>query len=349
MPKNVRWVDKHLETDPPKRPKKLTATRFASVLGLNPWSSPFEIWCAVTHTYEKPFEDTKYTLAGKAIEPKQIQYMRTMYQMDNLKSPTDLYGENYFDETRGDFFGDKRILGGMWDSVLTDESGNVTTVLEFKTTSRIEDWKDDIPEYYALQAALYAFLLGIEDVIMICSALEAKDYDAPEKFTPTVSNTFTKRFRLHERYPRFEDKVRYAIDWWKTFVETGVSPNFDEKKDAEILTALRTTYVDVQSEDDLTALLKEADDLKEEIERYEAGIKDKYDRMKVLGEAIKEAAKTRFTPGDKYVELKSSKYIWKMTKSVTTKLDEKRLKIDGLYDKYAVSQESYRMTTSRTE
>lgn len=347
MSKDIKWVESHIEVAPPKRPKKLTATRFASVLDLNPWSTPFEIWCAVTRTYEKPFEDTKYTVAGKTIEPKQIAYMRQSYQMDNLMTPTDMYGKDYFSTTMGDFFGDTPILGGMWDSLLVDEDKKPETVLEFKTTSRIEDWKNDIPEYYALQAALYAFLLGIENVVMICSALEPKDYDHPEDFVPTVANTFTRMFKLHERYPDFEAKCRYVVEWWNTYVETGISPNYDEKKDAEILTALRTVSVDAGA--DLKALLKEADSLKDEIDAEESKLKQKKDRLKALTDRFKAEALSRFGADDKYVTLEGEHYRWKMTKYVTCKLDEKRLKADGLYDRYATSDTSYKMTSTKIE
>lgn len=114
----MKWVDKHIEIDPPKRTKKITGTRFATILGLNPWATDFEIWCAVTKTYEEPFEDTIYTLAGKAIEPKQIAYMKKSYGMDNLRTPTDVFGESYFKTTHGDFYHENRVLGGMWDALL---------------------------------------------------------------------------------------------------------------------------------------------------------------------------------------------------------------------------------------
>ena len=57
---------------PPKRVRKLTGTRFASVLGLNRWNTPFQTWCEITGAYREPFEETIYTRAGKAIEPLQI-------------------------------------------------------------------------------------------------------------------------------------------------------------------------------------------------------------------------------------------------------------------------------------
>ncbi len=44
----MEWLDGNkIQIIPPKRPKKLTGTRFATILGLNPWSTPFEIWCEV--------------------------------------------------------------------------------------------------------------------------------------------------------------------------------------------------------------------------------------------------------------------------------------------------------------
>lgn len=158
----MEWLDNKIQIVPPKRPKKLTATRFATILGLNPWSTPFEVWCEITRTYQKPFEDTIYTVAGKTIEPKQAEYMKNTYFMSNLVTPTDIYGENYFQKTFGDFFSDTPVLGGMWDYLLHGKDGKPVTVLEMKTSKRVEDWAEDIPEYYALQAALYAFLLGVD-------------------------------------------------------------------------------------------------------------------------------------------------------------------------------------------
>ena len=196
----MQWLDnKTTLIDPPKRPKKLTGTRFATILGLNPWSTDFEVWCEITRTYQKPFEDTIYTLAGKAIEPKQAEYMKKSMFMTNLITPTDVYGENYFNKTYGDFFKDKKIFGGMWDYLLFDENAKPITVLEMKTTKRAEDWEEDIPEYYALQAALYAYLLGIDEVIMVCSFLSAKDYEKPDEFIPSINNTITRQFKLSER------------------------------------------------------------------------------------------------------------------------------------------------------
>lgn len=342
----MEWLDGNkIQIIPPKRPKKLTGTRFATILGLNPWSTPFEIWCEVTRTYQKPFEDTIYTIAGKTIEPKQAEYMKQTYFMSNLVTPTDIWGKDYFHQTYGDFFKESPVLGGMWDYLLYGKDGKPTTVLEMKTSKRVEDWKDDIPEYYALQAALYAYLLGVDEVIMVASFLEPKDYDAPEKFVCSGENTITRPFKVSERYPDFEKKyVKPALKWWKEYVESGISPAFDERKDAEILKALRTN--NLSPETDMAALVKEAEDLKDTMERILAheGIPDMEKRYKVVTDMIKKVAIAQFRDGDKKVSIAGSAYNWEVSRTSTTKIDKDAMKADGILAKYTTTEDSYRIS-----
>ena len=335
------WNDTTIIVDPPKKPKKITGTRFATVLGLNPWSTPFEIWCAVTKTYEKPFEDTIYTIAGKTIEPKQAEYMKKAYAMTNLVTPTDIYGEDYFKKTWGDFFRDVDIFGGLWDYLLY-ENGKPTTVLEMKTTKRSEDWANGVPEYYALQAALYAYLLGVDDVIMVCSFLEAKDYEHPENFVPSARNTIALDFKVSERYPDFSEKIAWVTQWWNDHVLTGVSPEFDEKKDAEILKALRTN--NLTPDTDMDALIAEAETLKAEVDKATAALADKEKRLKEIGEIIKEHAVSQFRDGDNKVEVKGKTYTWTIARSETTTIDKDAMKADGVLDKYQKKSTQFRMT-----
>lgn len=340
----MEWLDGNkIQIIPPKRPKKLTGTRFATILGLNPWSTPFEIWCEVTRTYQKPFEDTIYTIAGKTIEPKQAEYMKQTYFMSNLVTPTDIWGKDYFRQTYGDFFRESPVLGGMWDYLLYGKDGKPTTVLEMKTSKRVEDWKDDIPEYYALQAALYAYLLGVDEVIMVASFLEPKDYDAPEKFVCSGENTITRPFKVSERYPDFEKKyVKPALKWWKDYVESGISPAFDERKDAEILKALRTN--NLSPETDMAALVKEAEDLKAKLDAHAAEVAEDEKRYKVLTDMIKKAAIAQFRDGVKKVSIAGSAYNWEVSRTSTTKIDKDAMKADGILAKYTTTEDSYRIS-----
>lgn len=344
----MEWLEGNkIKVVPPKRPKKLTATRFATVLGLNPWSTPFEVWCEITRTYQKPFEETIYTAAGKTIEPKQAQFMKKSYFMTNIVTPTDIYGEDYFNRTYGDFFKDEPIFGGMWDYLLFDEDKKPVTVLEMKTTKRAEDWAKDIPEYYALQAALYAYLLGVDDVIMVASFLSDKDYKDPSQFIPSAKNTITVSFKVSERYPEFKKLVKKAEKWWKDHVETGISPAFDEKADAEILKELRTNTLNPES--DIEALLREGEELKAEIDRLSAPIEPLEKRLKVVTDIIKQHALAQFRDGDKKVSIRGEKYEWNVSRSETSEIDKDGLKADGLLAKYTRAKVSYRITTKAIE
>ena len=337
----MKWIDGHLEVAPPKKPLKITGTRFAAILGFNKWSTPFKCWCEITRTYKEPFVDTIYTAAGKVIEPKQAEYMKTSYAMYNLKTPTDIFGEDYFKKTRGDFFGDVPVFGGMWDYLLQDDKP--TAVLEMKTTKRSEDWADDIPEYYALQAALYAYLLGVDDVIMVASFLDTKDYEHPENFVPSASNTITVEFKVSQRYPDFHRMVAKAQAWWNTHVVTGISPDYDEKKDADILKALRTN--ELPADTNIDALIAEAEGLKAELEAVYASVADKEKQLKVVTEQIKKHLTTAFTPHAIAVEHKGGKYVWSVSKTTSSEIDKDAMQADGVLQKYLKLKETFRMTT----
>jgi predicted phage-related endonuclease len=342
---DIQWNDDcTISIDPPKRPKKLTGTRFASVLGMNRWNTPFQIWCDITKTVVIPFEDTKYTLAGKAIEPKQIEYMRESYGMDNLVDPTQEFGEDYFSKTYGNFF-DHEVLGGMWDSLLKDEGGNVEGVLEFKTTSRPQDWLNDDgevdpPEYYALQAALYAYLLDCDYVVMVVTFLTDKDYEHPEEFVPNAENTQPYEFNVSERYPNFEEEyVKPALAWWERHVETGNSPEFDEKKDADYLKVLRNVSLNPNS--DIDELLKELRECQKRIDVAEATVKEDAKRVKVIKEQLKKYALENIGEEDT-LTIEGSGVTCKLTRTVAVKINEDAMRDDGIFDKYAEETESTR-------
>lgn len=331
-----------IKIEPPKKPKKITATRFATILGLNAWNTPFSAWCEITRTYEDPFVESKYTAAGKVIEPKVIAYLQNVMFMD-IKSPTDVYGKDYFKQTWGDFFHECEALGGMWDALGDDY------VVEIKTTKRVEDWADDVPIYYKLQACLYAWLLGFDKVIVTVSFLNDSDYEHPEDYQPSYSNTKVYEIIVSEAFPAFEeDYVKPALDFWTENVLTGISPEFDEKKDADILKELRKNTLEVDDKE-FNKILKEADKLQSSIDLAEAKIKDKKDRLKKLNDKAKEFMCKQFRNGDNKVECKGSKYTWTLAKSVRTSVDTAKLQAEGLYSKYTKSSEVLTLKKSLIE
>jgi predicted phage-related endonuclease len=360
--KTVNWQDRHIEVTPPKKPKKITGTHLPNVLGINPFSTPFETWCRCTRTFEIPFEGNKYTNAGQIIEPKVFDFLRTsMGYGDRVVTPEDIYGKDHFKKTWGDFYPDTAIYGGMWDALIKDDNGNTEYVVEIKTVqvdgrsgSLEERWKDGkAPDYQALQASLYAYLLGVDKVLMVAVALEDNkgDYEHPEQVIPSFanSNVYIDEFKVYERYPNFDMYIAKATQWWYDYVLTGISPDFDEKKDAEILKALRTNTVEVT---DLTfnKLVEQAETLKLEIDQIKSSITAKEKELKTILDEIKKRAFMEFREGDTKVSFKGQSFEWVLSKSESTELDTESLVQDmgeEFMNKYTKQKTSYRLTTSK--
>lgn len=241
---NIKWRDdRRIEATDNKKHKKITGTRLPKVLDLIPKYSPFVMWCAMMHVYEEPFKETKWTHAGEVIEPKQFEYVKKVLsdKGNTFVSPTDKYGEGFKEKNGCDFFGCFERFGGMWDYLL-ERNGKTTMVFEMKTTGIRNkfQWESQIPKEYVLQAALYAWMLGVDQLCMVCSFLEEKDYATPEKYECNKFNTIIRQMKISEALPDFEKKyIIPAMEWWDKFIETGISPKYDETRDKDVLEKIR--------------------------------------------------------------------------------------------------------------
>lgn len=355
---SIIWENDRIKVPPPQKPKKITGTHFAEVLGASPWATPFEAWCRCTRTYERPFEGNKYTEAGKIIEPKATAFLRSgMGYGSRVIVPEQIYGKNFFRATCGDFFADRsRIFGGMWDALIGDDPAYPEYVVEIKTVlvdghggNLDERWKDGkAPDYQALQASLYAYLLGCDRVMMVAVALREDngDYDRPDLVTPSFANNnvYIDEFGIYERYPRLESYVAKARRWWRDHVVTGISPEFDSRRDAELLAVLKTNCV--TPEPDIRALTAEAEKLKDEIDAAMASVKGSSDRLKEITGQIGAYAATQMRDGDSKVQIKGDRYIFTLTKITSSEIDREALRKAGLYNLYSKSKTTYRLTQS---
>lgn len=335
----------------PKKIKKITGTRFAAILGLNPWSSPFEAWCDMTGTYKIPFEDTQYTLAGKEIEPKVIAYLDKKYYYGKrlLKDPDEWFGKTK-EQLRFDHFPEEKIFGGMWDA-RTEK-----TVYELKTSKRVEDWFKGgmfvAPEYYKLQGALYAYLMGLDDFRLVLTILEDKDYADPAGFIPTPKNTVIKKYSLQAEYPNFEDTLNYCLKWYEEHIITPFSPVWDDKKDAEIIKALTTAQLTPENTDGqvdpIAVLLAEIEPLQVRVDAAKASIKDDEKALDALKEQLKPEMQARMKDSDKKIVLPGSRYTFELSRTPAG-IDTDRLKADGLYDQYRKKGYTYKLNAKIME
>jgi hypothetical protein len=341
----------------PKKIKKITGTRFAAILGLNPWSSPFEVWCDMTGTYKIPFEDSKYTIAGKAIEPKVITYLNKTYHFGNetkhdLKDPDEYFGKTK-EQMHFDHFPENKVFGGMWDAKTKD------IVYELKTTKRVEDWyttgKCDAPIYYKMQAALYAYLLGIDRFRMVLTTVVETDYEHPEDFVPTAENTTVLNYRVSTEFPHFENYIQTCEEWLAKYIYSP-DPNSPEwtagRNDIAIIKALTTAHTAPKEDSDsqsnrITEIMEEIEPLQSEVDAAAGLIADKEKRLKKLKEQLKPELQKQMKSSDEKIVVDGFKYSFEMSRSAATGVDTDQLRADGLYDTYKKSGFTLKLAINR--
>lgn len=287
---------KRIIIDPPKRTKKITGHRFPSVLELNKYQTPFGAWCEITGLATLPFEDNKFTLAGKAIEPKQIEYAKGKFP--NVKSTEEYYGNNFAEYRYSNFKDLGRIFDGVRDFVSTKNDGTtITMVGECKTSSKPQDWaNNNVPIDYLCQGMLYAYLDKLDRILYVASFLQPMDYNNPELYEVTDENTKLTVKKLNEcflplptgEYGTIELAIEYCEEWWKDYVESGISPEFDEVRDKEYLDIIRKSKPTNDALlddvcDEAVKLAREIKDLK-----ISSGLDAKEKELKVLETSIKE-------------------------------------------------------------
>ena len=329
----------HVKLEKVGKVKKVTGTRFASILDLNTWNTPFQTWCDMTKLYKEPFEDTIYTIAGKVIEPIIIKYLNDEVYKGRVIDPQDYFGKDYA-KMRFDFYPHEPLFGGMWDAlVINTKTGAPRAVIEIKTTKRAEDWQNDVPLYYKMQAMLYAKLLNIKQFIFAVAFLEDKDYENPSAFIASEETVKVLPFDLSA-----DDILPYmdrAIDWYQDHIVGLISPSFDEKKDADVLKELRTNrVVATESIEDYLATI---DEVKPILEANDIVMKEYTERLKVAEDGLKKELESRFTDQDNTVAIKTSLYEFKVNRSIKDEqvFDEKRFKKEhpDLYEQYIKTEQ----------
>ena len=140
--------------------------------------------------------------------------------------------------------------------------------------------------------------------------------------------------------------MEFVETWWQTYVESGISPDFDEKKDVEILKALRTNTLNPDT--DITELVKRAETLRTVLDEATKSLAESEKELKNITEQIKAYAQGQFREGDNKVEIKGSKLMFTLSKSVGSKFDDKAFKEANPeeYAKYLKPTETLRLTTS---
>lgn len=238
--------------------KKITGSRMASVLGINPYNSPSKTWAIMVGIYKEEMSDF-YTKPGQVIEPLIFDYV--------IKK-TKLNYKNYDPfKIKWDVFQDNEIFGGIPDGEPVNEYGdldysNNNPMLEIKTTSldkfqfikegnsfqvKIQNnlpvvktpneglikWFNgnqiNIPIEYAIQLSLYMYLRGTEKGIFAVAFLHPEDYIKPEKFDINNRKIYLADFSYDKK--EFTKYYEYSKNWYNTYIKQGYSPLLEPNDD----------------------------------------------------------------------------------------------------------------------
>lgn len=242
--------------------KKITGSRFSSVVGFNEYTTPFKTWCIMTGLYTEQMDEIM-SRAGTIIEPKIKSVVEKMLDVSYMQYEPQKVGFDIFKENK--------IFGGIPDGEPIVNNiinyDNEKRMLEIKTTSidsflykkvdnlfvlqkdennhpiiksygtKREKWFDDnqnvkVPVEYEFQLSLYCYLRGISKGIFAICFLETNDYINPEQCN--VYEREIQLVNLDVNIDKFKQFVTMAENWYHDYIETGISPKLT-KDDLEFI------------------------------------------------------------------------------------------------------------------
>jgi hypothetical protein len=124
---------------------------------------------------------------------------------------------------------------------------------------------------------------------------------------------------------------------------------YDEKRDADIIKALRTNTVEI-TDLSFNEMLYKAEELKTEIDEVQSTLTDKSKELKKILDDIKKYAATQFREGDNKVSFKGKRFEFSLSLSQSTELDTEKLIQDfgeSFLETYTKTKTSYRLTTNK--
>ena len=334
---------------PPTQRLRISGHRLSTVLGLNPYSTPFQAWAEITKAVKVPFVENKYIIAGRYAEPLVIEYVKQIFP--NIMSMEEYYG-NSIDEYRyNNFKNDSNIFGGVFDFVSVKSDGKTIAMIgEVKSTGKPQLFENNniIPEYL-LQGALYAKLKGLDKVLFAVCFLTEEDYMHPENIKITENNTklIVKKlnecfFEIDGEYLSIDECLERAEEWWHTYIDTGMSPEFDEKLDKEYLDILRESKP--ANDNSLEDLCNSGIELAKKIQllKETSGINSLEKELKIIESSIKEVM------SEKNIDVCNR---YKLKRTVKQVFDEKKFAKDNerIYNKYCEEKVSYTLSKDMKE
>ena len=139
-----------------------------------------------------------------------------------------------------------------------------------------------------------------------------------------------------------DEIMEKAKEFWETYIETGISPEFDEKKDKQYLDIIRTSQP--INDNSLEDLCDRANAIEEEISKLtiECGIEGLEKELIIIKVNIKKGLMDSLKDG----ELKASCKQYKLSGTISVKFDDKLFQKDHpkTYEKYCKETTTFKLS-----
>lgn len=331
-PTNKYTIDgDRIRIEPGSEIHKVSGTSMAGILGLSPWSSPFQVACNLMGLCKEDISDKPAVKVGVALEGQIIDYADKTYTTVGAFFPADAIYEKRLgdhDAWVSDFEDD--TFAGHVDGIVMNDDGDF--ILEVKTSSNMESWLEGVPEYYKLQVALYNRFITKQDKAYVLLG-KVNEFTYADYHTWIPNESTVALFEMPIDQEAFEDTLDKVRAWYDEYVRAGVTPPYDPTNpgDVEMFEHLKGLLNDVE---EMKALVDQFRDLTWEIDNIEAEHKDKYDAREALKGRIKD-----------YMEAHSLSMLSDtcmgckvvLSEQVRKSLDEKAMEADGIdLEKYRI-------------
>lgn len=289
---------------------KISGTYMSGLLGCNPWATPFTTTAKMLRLLVEDISDKPSVHAGTVLEPKILDHFGAVHADQMYESRT---GDH--EDWKPDF--EDEFFTGHIDGLMPDGR-----LVEVKTTSRPQDWDGKIPEYYHIQASLYARFLKAPSIVFLVGFTNRNTLSDPESWVPDNKNTMKVEC---DEIDGFDQMMRRARDIYSDTVlkmRTSV-PDMTNPIDAEAVSLLDAQ---IWTEDEASNALDGLASLNADLECYKDLQKD-FDSKKAL-------LSLYMRKHDLYEVVGKDCFLQRGTTKRTV-INTDQLKADDIYDIYA--------------
>lgn len=305
--------------------RKVSGTAVAGILGISPWTTPFQIACRLLGLGQEDISNKPAVKVGVALEEEIIRYANKTYNnVGEFMQAEEVYKkrEGDHDSWESDF--DSEVFAGHVDGLVFDKDGQ-DYILEVKTSRALESWTEGVPEYYYWQVALYnEFLSRMDKAYVVLGMVDTSTYKDPNSW---VANSKTVAlFEMPIDREQVQERLKEVEEWYNTYVLNGITPDYDPTNpgDVELFQHLEALAGTIE---EMSETLEEYVRISQTIEETEASIKHLYDSRDAMKNLIKQ-----YLDIHELTSLRStlSDMEGRLSIQTRTSLDEKAMERDGI-------------------